>query len=151
MNRLNRTVITMSKTKKMERLEGKKRKIQAFLAVAEMNDQDGRKKRLKPSSDSSYELKVHESSVSSKEEDKTDDKKPEKEVLSGDALDELRRKLRERKKKLQNIPDLRLKTSGTNASLELPEDMRIPLFIRDLQHFLLYVLLGTKAPIEPIK
>ena len=40
---------------------------------------------------------------------------------------------------------------GYDASLELPEDMRTPLFMKDLQKFLLFALLGCDAPIEPLR
>ena len=47
------------------------------------------------------------------------------------------------------IPDFELKTVGNNAEVDMHESFRTPLFIRDLQHLLLYALMGTKAPIEP--
>jgi hypothetical protein len=121
----------MSKHKKME---AKKRKIEAFLTLAKMNDTDGRKR-------TSLEKKPR-----LEEQPETPEKK---EVLSGDALTELRKKLRERKKKLQTIPDFQLKAVGHSASLAIPVDLRTPLLMRDLQHLLLYALLGTKAPVEP--
>lgn len=115
-------------------MEAKKRKIEAFLTLAKMNDTDGRKR-------TSLEKKPR-----LEEQPETPEKK---EVLSGDALTELRKKLRERKKKLQTIPDFQLKAVGHSASLAIPVDLRTPLLMRDLQHLLLYALLGTKAPVEP--
>jgi hypothetical protein len=47
------------------------------------------------------------------------------------------------------IPDFDLKTIGHNADIDMHENYRTPLFIRDLQHLLLYALMGAKAPIEP--
>ena len=72
-----------------------------------------------------------------------------KEKLQGESLDELRKLLRERKKKLQSIPNFNLKTKGHDASLEIPEDLRTSLLMRDLQSLLLYALMGTQAPVEP--
>ena len=72
-----------------------------------------------------------------------------KEKLEGESLDELRKLLRERKKKLQSIPNFNLKTKGHDASLEIPEDLRTSLLMRDLQSLLLYALMGTQAPVEP--
>ena len=121
----------MSKAKE-KRLESKKRKIEAFLNVAKMNDEDERRRQSltkKP-----------------KLEEKT-----EKETLNSDALEDLRRQLKERKKKLQAIPNFTVKTKGRNALLEIPEDLRTPLVPRDLQHLLLYALMGSKAPVEPSK
>ena len=111
-------------------MESKKRKIEAFLAVANMNDDEGRKRQSLQTSPN---------------------KKPkvENEQLSGEALDELRRRLKERKKKLQSVPNFQLKTKGHSASLAISEDLRTPLFVRDLQHLLLYALMGSQAPVEP--
>ena len=73
----------------------------------------------------------------------------QKEKLQDESLDELRKLLRERKKKLQSIPNFNLKTKGHDASLEIPEDLRTSLLMRDLQSLLLYALMGTQAPVEP--
>ena len=84
-------------------------------------------------------------------EDEGNNEKDEstKEKLHGESLDELRKMLRERKKKLQSIPNFNLKTKGYDASLEIPEDLRTSLLMRDLQSLLLYALMGTQAPVEP--
>ena len=68
----------------------------------------------------------------------------------GDALEELRRKLKARKAHLKSIPHFQLKSKGYDASLEIPVDLRTPLLMRDLQQLLLYALLGSQAPIEPM-
>jgi hypothetical protein len=47
------------------------------------------------------------------------------------------------------LPDFDLKIVGHNASVDMHEDFKAPLFIKDLQHLLLYALMGTKAPVEP--
>ena len=47
------------------------------------------------------------------------------------------------------IPDFDLKTVGHNASVDMHDDFKAPLFIKDIQHLLLYALMGTKAPVEP--
>ena len=71
--------------------------------------------------------------------------------LEGEALIELRKKLRERKNMLKLIPNFHLKPIGLNASLEVALDDRRRLGMRDLQNLLLYALLGTRAPVEPSK
>ena len=120
----------MSKSKE-QKLASKKRKIEAFLNVAQLNDVEGRK-RPKVKDDKPLEPAKNEN-------------------LEGEELQELRKRLRERKKLLKTRPNFRLKSKGYDAALEIPEDMRTPLLMRDLQHLLLYALMGTKAPIEPSK
>ena len=71
--------------------------------------------------------------------------------LEGEALIELRKKLRERKNKLKLIPNFLLKPIGLDARLEVALDVRRRLGMRDLQNLLLYALLGTQAPVEPSK
>ena len=115
----------MAKSKE-EKLQAKKRKIEAFLNVAQLNDSEGRSRN----------------SLAKKA-------RTENEQLEGEELQALRQRLRERKKKLKSRPNFRLKSKGYDASLEIPEDMRTPLLMRDLQHLLLYALMGTKAPISP--
>ena len=118
----------MSKSKE-QKLASKKRKIEAFLNVAQLNDVEGRK-RPKVKDDKPLEPAKNEN-------------------LEGEELQELRKRLRERKKLLKTRPNFRLKSKGYDAALEIPEDMRTPLLMRDLQHLLLYALMGTKAPVEP--
>ena len=121
---------------KAKRLEAKKRKIQAFLEVAKLNDNDGRK-RISLSTKQNQEV-----------EKEAIEPVPKKERLEGDALEELRKKLRERKAKRANIPHFRLTSRGHDASLEIPSDLRTPLLMKDLQQMLLYSLLGSSAPVE---
>jgi len=44
-----------------------------------------------------------------------------------------------------------MKTIGANAEIDMPDEFRTPLFMGDAQELFLYTLLGTKAPIEPIR
>lgn len=117
-------------SKRNQRLAAKMRKAEAFLAVAELNDKQG---RTRSSSKEPVELK---------------EKKP---FLTGDAVEDLKQRLKERKKLLKTIPHFDLKMVGSNASLELPTNMRTPLYIKDLQQLLLQAMLGAKAPVEPIR
>ena len=121
----------MSKSKE-QKIAAKKRKIEAFLNVAQLNDIEGRKRQ---------KVKNDNKPVESDKNEK----------LEGEELQELRKRLRERKKLLKTRPNFRLKAKGYDASLEIPEDLRTPLLMRDLQHLLLYALMGTRAPIEPSK
>jgi hypothetical protein len=78
--------------------------------------------------------------------DITQEKKPR---LEGQALLELRQRLRQRKKMFKLMPDFRLKPIGLDARLELASDLRKRLTMKDLQNLLLYSILGTRAPVEP--
>lgn len=64
----------------------------------------------------------------------------------------LKEELRKRKKKLQAIPRLTLKAVGENATLDVKNvGKRIPIFLSDVQHLLLYSLLGHHSPYLPAR
>ena len=79
-------------------------------------------------------------------DDIVQEKKPR---LEGQALLELRQRLRQRKKMFKLMPDFRLKPIGLDARLEIASDIRKRLTMKDLQNLLLYSILGTSAPVEP--
>ena len=85
---------------KQKRLEAKKRKIQAFLDVAKLNDDDGRQRK---SLSSVKKVKLEEES---------DNKVEDKSEVENDEIENLRKRLRERKNKLQSIPHFSLKARG---------------------------------------
>ena len=65
----------------------------------------------------------------------------------------MREELRERRQRLKVIPRLRLKEVGENASLK-PDNCkkdRIPMFLSDIQHLLLYSLVGNRSPYLPFR
>jgi len=150
-------VKTHKKWSKAKRMEAKKRKIEAFLNLAKLNDEEGRNrsslaKKLKTEEDKPQNENDQDSlkeNLQNEPSEKVKENSPKKEELHGESLDELRKMLRERKKKLKSIPNFNLKTKGHDASLEIPEDMRTSLLMRDLQSLLLYALMGTQAPVEP--
>ncbi|XP_011160098.1 RNA exonuclease 5 isoform X2 [Solenopsis invicta] len=64
----------------------------------------------------------------------------------------LKAELRERKKRLKAIPRLTLKAVGENATLDVGNmTKRIPIFLSDVQHLLLYSLLGHHSPYLPAR
>uniref|UniRef100_A0A0C9RIP5 REXON_0 protein n=1 Tax=Fopius arisanus TaxID=64838 RepID=A0A0C9RIP5_9HYME len=73
--------------------------------------------------------------------------------LAGEEYAKLKQELRERKKVLKNIPRFRLKAVGENASLNnaIKHDERIPIFLADVQHLLMYSLLGHHSPFSPAR
>lgn len=117
---------------KLKRKEAKKRKIQAFLDLAALNDQEGRKRN---SLAKNPKLK----------EANSDDLQQE-DQLNSDHLQELQRKLRERRKSVD--PTLHLTSKGQKASFDIPENLRTPLLFHDLQHFLLHALLDHDQEVK---
>ncbi|XP_043508412.1 small RNA degrading nuclease 5 isoform X3 [Frieseomelitta varia] len=91
-----------------------------------------------------------ENEMDTKESDTLANKKPR---LSGDDYLKLKQELRERKKKLKTIPRFRLKAVGESASLTInvKSEDRIPIFLSDVQHLLLYSLHGHHSPYMPTR
>ncbi|XP_076750664.1 RNA exonuclease 5 isoform X2 [Xylocopa sonorina] len=85
-----------------------------------------------------------------KEADELANKKPR---LSGDEYLKLRQELRERKKKLKVLPRFTLKAAGESASLTInvKSEDRVPIFLSDVQHLLLYSLHGHHSPYLPTR
>ncbi|XP_054013125.1 RNA exonuclease 5 isoform X2 [Hylaeus anthracinus] len=91
-----------------------------------------------------------EDAIINEESNPLANKKPR---LSGDEYLELKQKLKERKKKLRAIPRLHLKAVGENASLSFnfKDKDRIPIFLSDVQHLLLFSLHGHHSPYMPTR
>ncbi|XP_066598343.1 RNA exonuclease 5 isoform X2 [Prorops nasuta] len=82
-----------------------------------------------------------------KESDPQNKKKPR---LEGEEYLRLKDELKERKKKLKQRPKFNLRPAGVQATLQIENaESRIPIFLNDLQHLLLYSLLGHHSPYEP--
>ncbi|XP_046746061.1 small RNA degrading nuclease 5 isoform X3 [Diprion similis] len=84
------------------------------------------------------------------EPDPLANKKPR---LSGEEYAKLKQELKERKQRLKVIPRFRLKNVGENASLnvDVKDEDRIPIFLSDVQHLLMYSLLGHHSPYLPAR
>ena len=140
--------------KRQKRLENKKRKIAAYLAVAEINEAE-KKKKKKLSEDHSDKDELNNqvddikksSELVTKYNTNSFGDVSEKPKLEGEEYEELKKRLRERKKALSCNPLFRLKQPGHDASLGLSK--RIPLFMSDIQSLLLYCLVGDRAPYQP--
>ncbi|XP_018362663.1 PREDICTED: putative RNA exonuclease NEF-sp [Trachymyrmex cornetzi] len=166
-------------TKQLQRLEKKKAKMAAFLEIARLNDKDkeaklqvvkqtiafvdgfnnsndknntagdnSRKRTCEKSSENiCLEACKEENADGPELQDNT--KKPR---LSDSQYASLKEELRKRKKRLQAIPRLTLKAVGENATLDVGNlGKRIPLFLSDIQHLLLYSLLGHHSPYLPAR
>lgn len=152
--------------KKLERMEKKKKKMLATLEIAKLNDADRIKRILNQKNDLLTDLSLVEDEPDTKKikiEHQRIDSTPKgvliientmsaksgKPLLQGEQLKKLKQELRERKQKMRNVPVFRLKTTGDEARLEIPAEERIPLFISDIQHLLLYSFLGNHSPYSP--
>lgn len=59
--------------------------------------------------------------------------------------------LRETTKKKRNLPQLRLRDIGENASLSVTLDERVPMFLSDFQHLIMYSQIGPHCPYSPAR
>ncbi|XP_043494629.1 RNA exonuclease 5 isoform X3 [Polistes fuscatus] len=172
-------------TKKLQRLEKKKKKIAALLEIIKLNDKDReskikqtkveqtdtmnhsnesseilnnekiKRKRLcstavdETHNSSSGEIKDEGNTIVGEDEE-CDRKKPR---LSGDEYLKLKEELKERKKLLKARPRLQLKVVGGNACLVSysSNTERTPLLFSDIQHLLLYSILGHHSPCTPMR
>lgn len=167
---LENSALTTMKSSRQKRLESKKRKAAAFLQIAQLNDEErlqtssrlSKKVKTKHESSSDSDLPIQDTGTEkskkpskcqenliicdSKEQSEGSEKKP---LLEGEEYEALKRRLKERKKALQALPQFSLKSVGHEAEISMHESFRTPLFMKDLQHLLLYALMGSKAPVEP--
>jgi len=146
-------------TKKLKRRENKKRKIAAFLAVAELNDTEkiaAKKQKLEKNKsedklEDENENTVKDVSMSSELVTKYTTncfaRITDKPLLVGEEYEELKKRLRERKKALSCNPIFRMKSVGEDASISLAK--RVPLFMSDIQHLVTFSMVGDKAPYWP--
>jgi len=131
--------------KRRQRLEAKKRKAAAFLHIAKLNDEDKRG-TSEAASDVRNGRREESQSKKAKHQNASANDKPK---LSGGDYETLRAELRARKKALAYLPRFGLKASGHDASIEVPEKLRTPLFLAELQALLAYCMIGDKVPYEP--
>ncbi|XP_012284439.1 RNA exonuclease 5 [Orussus abietinus] len=173
--------------KQLQRIEKKRRKMEALLEITKLNDKDrearalaekqanmeveqpeelanvsssngvsssdnpNRKRPCSTTEDVNAENVNHEKNLQdSQQSDPLSNKKPR---LSGEEFLKLKQELKLRKAKLQAIPRFHLRTVGENASLNanVKTDDRIPIFLSDVQHLLLYSLLGHHSPYLPAR
>ena len=106
------------------RKENRKRKAVALLTIAELNDED--KKRRKNEEVDSKEEEGEIKDINTENIRLTD--KPR---LEGEEYEELRKRLKERKKALTCNPLFRLKSIGYDADVR--RSRRVPLFMSDVQ------------------
>lgn len=148
-------------TKRLRRLEKKRKKVAALVEITRLNDLDKRKKLKGEQSEESEDHKnrkrlsdVTTDVVKSKEhEKKVEANAKEKPRLTGDDYVALKQELRERKRRLKAIPRLCVKEAGEKACLRtnIRAENRVPIFLKDVQHLLLYSMLGNHSPYMPFR
>ena len=129
--------------KRQKRRENKKRKIAAFLAVAELNDVEKKNKKQKTASNTKEDVDVEDENdnladnvnksgeLVTKYSSNTLQVVSDKPKLEGADYEALKKRLRERKKALSCNPIFRLKTVGEEALMH--RKSRVPLFMSDVQ------------------
>lgn len=65
--------------------------------------------------------------------------------LAGEELAALKQKLREQSKKIKGMVRFRLREMGESALLQTETESRVPLFLTDLQHLIMYSQVGNKV------
>lgn len=71
--------------------------------------------------------------------------------LEGEDFSTLKKMLRDTTKKKRNLPQIRLRDIGENASLKVKLDERIPMFLSDFQHLIMYSQIGPHSPYSPAR
>ncbi|XP_011706434.1 PREDICTED: uncharacterized protein LOC105461627 isoform X2 [Wasmannia auropunctata] len=113
-------------------------------------DNSTRKRTCEKNSDGTCLEARKDKNVSNDPELQDKNKKPR--LNDANQYASLKEELRKRKKRLQAIPRLTLKAVGENATLDVRNiGKRIPLFLSDIQHLLLYSLLGHHSPYLPAR
>jgi len=150
-----------AETKKLKRRENKKRKIAALLAVSELNDREKTLKKQKTddikngTEPEDINENIIEDNIAKPGELVTKyatngfARISDKPLLEGEEYENLRKRLRERKKALSCLPLFRMKSVGEDASISLTQSQRVPLFMSDIQHLITFCMVGDRAPYWP--
>ncbi|XP_044269439.1 RNA exonuclease 5 [Tribolium madens] len=151
------------KSKSTKRIENKKKKMAALIEISRLNEYDRNLKKTQISEANGSNCSELEPSVKKPRTeapigDSIDQKVcvPElgpsgKPKLSGLELQELKKMLREKTTKMRQQPVFKLRDVGINASLATDLENRVPLFLADLQHLIMYSQLGHHSPYSPAR
>nr|CAH7712499.1 unnamed protein product [Callosobruchus chinensis] len=161
--------MTGESSKRRFRIENKKKKMAALLDIAKLNEYDRAQKTKQkqeiqsPSSPrpetepSPKRLKSTKGECIDRDEALEEPPPPKigeiglsgKPKLEGDEFIALKKALREKTQKIRNQPNFKLRELGENASLTTDINDRVPMFLSDLQHLIMYSQLGVHAPYLP--
>ncbi|XP_068915506.1 RNA exonuclease 5 isoform X2 [Tenebrio molitor] len=154
------------KNKSSKRIENKKKKMAALLEISKLNEYDrSLKKPQMDEANGSHITDLEPSLKKPRTESPVSDRGKESQVaidnielgasgkpkLSGLEFQELKRMLREKTTKIRQQPIFKLRDMGVNASLETDFEDRVPLFLSDVQHLIMYSQLGHHSPYSPAR
>ncbi|KAK9882941.1 hypothetical protein WA026_023869 [Henosepilachna vigintioctopunctata] len=154
--------------KSTRRIENKKKKMAALWEISRLNEYDRNLKKKQMSDAENLKLDLIGIEVGPKPKRLRKDSDPStanietppligetgpsgKIKLSGEEFASLKKQLREQTIKMRQHPNFRLRDIGDNASLKVDTENRIPLFLSDIQHLILYSQIGVHAPYSPAR
>ncbi|KAI4470199.1 rna exonuclease rexo1 / reco3 family member-related [Holotrichia oblita] len=155
-------------SKRVIRMEKKKKKKTALLEIAQLNadDKDNTTtivskhetviENMQPFQEPSPKRLRTENDL---EENKLQEEKTDKDALgpskkpklSGEEYLKLKKALRERSNQLRLQPRIWLRDVGTSASLNENVENRVPLFLSDIKHLIMYSIIGCHSPYNPAR
>lgn len=151
-------------TKQEARLENKKKKMAALTDLMKLNDNDRKKKHdgggdgdELSSNSNSENNQIEEATIepipkrvkrSNESETSTDESSNVKQISQTDYI-EMKKKIHEKRRRSRSIPKLRLKSFGEMALLTIDSSKRTPLFLTDIQHLIMFSMLGSLSPYTP--
>ncbi|CAH1958805.1 unnamed protein product [Acanthoscelides obtectus] len=165
--------MTGESSKRRLRIENKKKKMAALLDIVKLNEYDrAQKSKQKEQETQSPDSPMPETEPSAKrlksakgecinrDESLMDEPPPPKigelgpsgkPKLEGDELIALKKVLREKTTRIKNQPNFKLRELGVNASLTTNINDRVPMFLSDLQHLIMYSQIGVHSPYSPAR
>ncbi|KAK4876947.1 hypothetical protein RN001_009453 [Aquatica leii] len=127
--------------KRKLRQEKKCKKMAALLEISKLNEEDRMKRNGQTDTEEppAKRLCVQEPELGPRGKPK----------LHGNEYLKLKQLIRERAAKVRVLPKFRLREMGEAATLKVDKEERIPLFLADIQHLLLYSQLGHHSSYAP--
>lgn len=154
----DRTILAMDPlcSKKEARLEKKKRKLEALANVSKLNEADREASVVRDdganSSSANHDQEPHTKRPKQQNTESGNISDTNSSVILSDADYKLLKcELNRKKRELKSVPKLRLKLFGDIASLNISASDRTPIFLTDIQHLIMYGLLGGSSPCIPIR
>ncbi|CAH0547861.1 unnamed protein product [Brassicogethes aeneus] len=159
-------------SKRKDRLENKKRKMAALVNITQLNEYDRANNKTKmarleetstiieDSNQTKPEPSTKKVKISHNTEKSPCDPGPPligdlgpsgKPKLNGAEFSELKKMLRNKTNRIRQQPCFRLRDMGENASVALDLELRMPLFLSDLQHLIMYSQIGPHSPYSPAR
>lgn len=145
-------------SKKEARLNNKKRKLEALAKIAALNEAEKKpnhrntmKLAEESSTNESIDLGEPLEKRSKSNSEVCDSGTESHSVLSDEDYAQLKRELNRKKRELKNVPKLRMKLFGENALISIPPTDRTPILFTDIQHLMMYGLLGSSSPCIPTR